>query len=144
MYDILIKGGTIVDGSGAPVHRRQRFGTAKRADRSRITEPAAQVLSVDGLVVSPGFIDMPLTPIAVSSAMIAAKASCTRGSPLKSRASAVLPRSPAANTRLWQTSSKSVRTKIAGWRRISCSWSDTAPCGTQSWAAKTAKPLTMT
>jgi N-acyl-D-amino-acid deacylase len=60
MYDILIKGGTIVDGSGAPRYTGDlaiRDGKIARIARE-ITEPAAQVLSVDGLVVSPGFIDM--------------------------------------------------------------------------------------
>ena len=51
MYDILIKGGTIVDGSGAPRYTGDlaiQDGKIARIARE-ITEPAA-VLSVDGLV----------------------------------------------------------------------------------------------
>jgi N-acyl-D-amino-acid deacylase len=58
-YDILIKNGTVVDGTGAP---------AKRADvavvsgkivsiEKKIAEKAARTIDADGLVVSPGFID---------------------------------------------------------------------------------------
>ena len=56
--DLLIKNGTLVDGTGAP---------ARRADVSvtrgfisgigRIEEPAKRILDADGLVVAPGFID---------------------------------------------------------------------------------------
>ena len=58
-YDILIKGGTIVDGTGLPSYR----GDVGVAD-GRIAaigdlggERAAETIDADGLVVSPGFVD---------------------------------------------------------------------------------------
>jgi len=60
-YDLLIAGGTVVDGSGAP---RYRADVAIRGDRiagiARDGVPrdsAADVIDATGLVVSPGFID---------------------------------------------------------------------------------------
>ena len=60
-YDLLIAGGTVVDGSGAP---RYRADVAIRGDRiARIArdgvprDSAADVIDATGLVVSPGFID---------------------------------------------------------------------------------------
>jgi N-acyl-D-aspartate/D-glutamate deacylase len=57
-YDLVIKNGRIVDGSGAP-----GFGgdIAIQGDRiaaiGKIDEPAARTIDADGLVVAPGFID---------------------------------------------------------------------------------------
>ncbi|MBM3395410.1 MAG: amidohydrolase family protein [Betaproteobacteria bacterium] len=56
--DLLIKGGTVVDGTGA-----RRYGADVGISQGRIvalgnvTEPARQTLDADGLIVSPGFID---------------------------------------------------------------------------------------
>jgi len=58
-YDILFRGGWIVDGSGNP---RWRGDLAIRGDRiaamGRLEATARETLDVAGLVVSPGFIDM--------------------------------------------------------------------------------------
>ena len=57
-YDLVIKNGRIVDGSGAP-----GFGgdVAIQGDRiaaiGKIDEPAHRTVEADGLVVAPGFID---------------------------------------------------------------------------------------
>ena len=58
MYDLLLKGGRIYDGSGMPSYiadvgiRDGRIETI-----GRINEPATQVLDADGLAVAPGIID---------------------------------------------------------------------------------------
>jgi dihydroorotase/N-acyl-D-amino-acid deacylase len=59
-YDLLIRNGTIVDGSGAP---RYRADVAIKGDRIvRIgklrSEDATRVIDATGLVIAPGFIDM--------------------------------------------------------------------------------------
>lgn len=57
-HDIVIRGGTVVDGSG-----KQRFSAdvgikdGVIAEVGRITTPAARTIDADGLIVSPGFID---------------------------------------------------------------------------------------
>ncbi|MBV8393953.1 MAG: amidohydrolase family protein, partial [Alphaproteobacteria bacterium] len=56
--DTVIRGGTIVDGSGEP-----RFSgdigikDGRIAEIGKVTTPAARTLDADGLIVSPGFID---------------------------------------------------------------------------------------
>ena len=60
MLDILITGGTVIDGSGAA---GRRADVAIAGDRIRAVEPlpaapAARVIDASGLVVAPGFIDM--------------------------------------------------------------------------------------
>ena len=59
MYDILIRGGTIVDGSGAPGYLADialKDGRIAKIGAS-MTGPATQVVDASGHVVAPGFID---------------------------------------------------------------------------------------
>jgi N-acyl-D-aspartate/D-glutamate deacylase len=57
-YDLLIRGGTLVDGTGAP---RRRGDLAIRGGRiaavGDVAGSAARVLDADGAVVAPGFVD---------------------------------------------------------------------------------------
>ena len=57
-YDLLIRNGTVVDGSGGA---RYRADVAVKEGRiaaiGRLTEKAAETIDADGLVVSPGFVD---------------------------------------------------------------------------------------
>jgi len=57
-YDLVIKNGTLIDGSGLPRYRADvgvRHG--RIAAIGRIRERADEVIDADGLVVAPGFID---------------------------------------------------------------------------------------
>ncbi len=60
-FDILIRGGTVVDGSGSPRFRADvaiRDGRVARIARDGIAAgEAREVLDAEGLIVSPGFID---------------------------------------------------------------------------------------
>ena len=65
MLDLLIKGGTVVDGTGAPARRASvavRDGRvvaiADTENGGGIDEPAAKVIDADGLLVTPGFVDL--------------------------------------------------------------------------------------
>ncbi len=60
MYDVLIAGGQVLDGSGAPA---QRADVALQAGRiaaigNLASQPARQVIVAEGRVVCPGFIDL--------------------------------------------------------------------------------------
>jgi N-acyl-D-amino-acid deacylase len=56
--DLLIRNGTIVDGSGAePYHADIAVVEGRIAEIGKPTGPAKQVVDADGLVVAPGFID---------------------------------------------------------------------------------------
>jgi len=58
VYDTLIKGGSVVDGTGAPAHTADigiRDGLI--VEVGRITGPAKQTIEADGAIVTPGFID---------------------------------------------------------------------------------------
>ena len=57
-YDLVIKNGTVVDGTGAP---RFRADVAVAGDRiaeiGKVTEGAKSVIDATDLIVSPGFVD---------------------------------------------------------------------------------------
>jgi N-acyl-D-aspartate/D-glutamate deacylase len=58
MLDYLIKGATIIDGTGAPAREGDVGVTGGRITAvGDIDEPAAQTFDADGLMVVPGFID---------------------------------------------------------------------------------------
>src|SRR6266542_2692526 len=59
-FDIVIKGGVIVDGTGAPRYRNDIGIRDKRiAEIGRISEDrGAEVLDATGHIVAPGFIDV--------------------------------------------------------------------------------------
>lgn len=57
-YDLLIKNGTVVDGTGAPQYRADiAVANGKIAEIGKITEGAKKVIDASDLIVSPGFID---------------------------------------------------------------------------------------
>jgi N-acyl-D-aspartate/D-glutamate deacylase len=57
-FDLVIKNGTVVDGSGMPRYRADvGVKDGKIVEIGRIRAAAERVLDADGLVVSPGFID---------------------------------------------------------------------------------------
>ena len=57
-YDLLIKNGTVVDGSGSPSYRADvAVSGGKIAAIGRINERAEQTIDAEGHVVSPGFVD---------------------------------------------------------------------------------------
>ena len=57
-YDLLIKNGTVVDGSGNPGYRADvGVSGGKIAAIGRINERAKQIIDAEGHIVSPGFVD---------------------------------------------------------------------------------------
>jgi N-acyl-D-aspartate/D-glutamate deacylase len=59
MYDILIRGGTVYDGSGkAPDEADVAVGEGRIVDVGRLTGEAREVIDAKGLAVAPGFIDI--------------------------------------------------------------------------------------
>ncbi len=57
-HDLLIRGATIVDGSGAPRYRADvGIKDTRIAEIGRIHAPADEIVDADGLILSPGFID---------------------------------------------------------------------------------------
>src|ERR1700688_1616894 len=57
-YDLLIKNGTVIDGTGAPGRRAGvAIAGGRIAEIGKIADGAARVVDADGLVVAPGFID---------------------------------------------------------------------------------------
>ena len=59
MFDTLIRGGTLIDGTGAP-GRRADVGLrdGRIAAIGELSEPAAETLDAQGRVGAPGFIDI--------------------------------------------------------------------------------------
>ncbi len=58
MYDLLLKGGRIYDGSGLPSYNADiAVANGNIADIGRLTGSATRTVDVDGLAVAPGFID---------------------------------------------------------------------------------------
>ena len=57
-YDLLIRHGRIVDGSGMPAYRGDiAVKDGKIVEIGKITGAASRTIDADGLAVSPGFID---------------------------------------------------------------------------------------
>ena len=58
-YDLLIKNGTVIDGSGAPRHRADVAVAGGRiAEIGAIRADAAEVVDAGGLTLMPGIIDL--------------------------------------------------------------------------------------
>ena len=57
-YDLLVRGGTIIDGTGAQRYQADiAIADGRIAEIGRINEGARRVIDASGLIVSPGFID---------------------------------------------------------------------------------------
>ena len=58
MLDCVIRGGTVVDGTGAPARRADvGIRDGRIVAIGDVTEDAAETIDADGLVVAPGFVD---------------------------------------------------------------------------------------
>ena len=58
LYDLVIRDGTVIDGSGLPRYRADiGIARGKIANIGRIRDAAKQVIDADGHIVAPGFID---------------------------------------------------------------------------------------
>ncbi|MBI3734064.1 MAG: D-aminoacylase [Chloroflexi bacterium] len=68
MFDLMIRGGKIIDGTGSPAYRAEVYirgdriaeigGRPDERAAFRQAQGAARILDVDGLIVAPGFIDV--------------------------------------------------------------------------------------
>ena len=58
MYDMIIRNGTVVDGSGMPAFKADIAVRGNKIEKiGRIAEKAAKEIDAEGRVVAPGFID---------------------------------------------------------------------------------------
>ena len=58
-WDLVIKAGRVVDGTGMPAYTADiAIKDGKIARIGKVTENAERVLDADGLIVTPGFIDV--------------------------------------------------------------------------------------
>jgi N-acyl-D-aspartate/D-glutamate deacylase len=58
-YDLVIRGGSVIDGTGAPARTADVAVTGGRiAAVGRVDDPAARVIDADGALVTPGFVDI--------------------------------------------------------------------------------------
>jgi N-acyl-D-aspartate/D-glutamate deacylase len=59
MYDLIIRGGRIVDGTGAPAYTADvAVKDGRIAEIGKVAGPAARTIEADGAIVTPGFIDV--------------------------------------------------------------------------------------
>jgi N-acyl-D-aspartate/D-glutamate deacylase len=59
MHDLLIRAGTVVDGSGAPAFTGDvAIDGARIAEVGSVSAPARRTIDADGLLVTPGFVDV--------------------------------------------------------------------------------------
>ena len=59
MHDLVIKGGTVVDGTGAPARTADVAITdGIVTEVGRVNELARETLDADGALVTPGFVDV--------------------------------------------------------------------------------------
>src|ERR1700688_4621117 len=57
-YDLLIKNGTVIDGTGTPGRRADvAIADGKVAEIGKVSEGAKEVIDASDLIVAPGFID---------------------------------------------------------------------------------------
>src|SRR6188472_241944 len=58
-HDLIIRGGTVVDGTGAPARTADvAIDGDEIVEVGRVRERAKRVIDADGLVVTPGFVDI--------------------------------------------------------------------------------------
>lgn len=59
MLDLAIRGGTVIDGTGAPGHRADLgIREGRVVALGDLDEPAAHTIDAEGRVVCPGFVDL--------------------------------------------------------------------------------------
>jgi N-acyl-D-aspartate/D-glutamate deacylase len=59
VLDVVIRGGTVVDGTGAPSHRSDvAIHQGRIVSVGLVDEPATSTVDADGLLVTPGFVDL--------------------------------------------------------------------------------------
>ena len=58
-YDLVIRGGTVVDGTGAPAFTADvAVDSGRIVEVGRVTDRARRTIDADGLLVTPGFVDV--------------------------------------------------------------------------------------